>query len=111
MKKNRISMFMEATFKYGDKEFKEDVYIPFPIFIGAIRKFFDSKLVGLDGTDNAIWNILVDLGCLDELEYNSDIQEYCKELYKGSEFEEEDYEEWKDNYELDNGLGKYSEEE
>ena len=110
MKKNRVSMFMEVTFKYGDKEFKEDVYIPFPIFIEAVRKLFGSNMVSLDGTDNAIWNILVDLECLDNLENNEYIQEYCKELYKGSEFEEEDYEEWKENYEFDNNLGKYAEE-
>ena len=111
MKKNRVNMFMEVTFKYGDEEFRDDVYIPFPILIEAVRKYCDSKLVGLDGTDNAIWNLLVDLKCIDELEYNEDIIEICKELYKGSEFEEEDYEEWKDNYEFDHNLGAYAEEE
>lgn len=113
MKKNRVRMFMTVEFKYPGTEevVKEDVYIPFPIFIEAVRKFFDSKLVGIDGTDNAIWNILVDLGCLDNLEDNEDIQEYCKEAYKGSEFEEEDFEDFKDEYEMLHNLGEYAEEE
>lgn len=110
-KSNRVSMLMEVTFKYGDEEFKEEVWIPFPIFVEAVRKLFDSKLVSLDGTDNAIWNLLVDLDCLDTLEDNSDIQEYCKELYKGSAFEEEDYLEWKDEYEMDHNLGEYANED
>ena len=32
--------------------------------------------------------------------------EYCKELYKGTSFEEEDYEEWKDGYEFDHNLSQ-----
>ena len=111
MKKNRVNMFMEVVFNYGDESFKEEVYIPFPIFINAVRKFFSDGLVTLDGTDNAIWNLLVDLDCLDSLENNDKIQEYCKELYKGSEFEEEDYEYWKDGYEMDHDLGQYAIEE
>ena len=111
MKRDRVRMFMEVTFKYGDEEFKEDVWIPYPIFIEAVRKFFDQNMVGIDGTDNAIWNLLVDLDCLDKLEDNEDIQSYCKELYKGSSYEEEDYEEWKDEYEMLHNLGKYAEEE
>lgn len=110
MKKNRTDMFMEVTFKYGDKEFEEDVYIPFPIFMEAFRRFCDGKLVTVDGTDNAVWNLLVDLDCLYELESNDDLQEICKELYKGSIFEEEDYEDWKETYEMDNNLGEYAEE-
>lgn len=110
MKKNRVNMFMEVIFKYGDEEYREDVYIPFPIFIEAVRKYFDLHLVTLDGTDNAIWNMLVDLDCLDNLEDNEDIQEYCKEMYKGTEYEEEDYEEWKDDYEMLHDLGPYAEE-
>lgn len=111
MRKNRVNMFMEVTFNYGDESFKEEVYIPFPIFIEAVRKFFDSRMVTLDGTDNAIWNMLVDLDCLDSLEDNEDIQKYCKEFYAGSEFEEEDYADWKDDYEMDHGLGEYAIEE
>ena len=112
MKNDRVRMFLDVKFKYpGDEEeHEESVWMPFPIFIEAVRKFFDSKLVGLDGTDNAIWNILVDLDCLDKLEDNEDIQEYCRELYKGTQFEEEDYEDWKDEYEMLHNLGEYAEE-
>lgn len=110
MKNDRIKMLMTVTFKYGDKDFKEEVWIPFPIFIDAVRKVFSKGLVDLDGTNNAIWNMLVDLNCLDTLEDNEDIQEYCQELYRGSSFEEEDYAEWKDDYEMTNNLGQYAEE-
>ena len=111
MKKNRVDMFMEVTFKYGDQEFKTEVYIPYPIFVEAFRRYCDGHLVTVDGTDNAIWNLLVDLDCLYELESNEEIQELCKELYKDSIFEEEDYEDWKDEYEMDHNLGEYAEEQ
>ena len=109
--KNRTNMFMEVTFKYGDEEFKEDVYVPFPILMEALRKWADSNMVTLDGTDNAVWNLLVDLGCIDNIEDNGDIMDICRELYKGSEFEEEDYDSWKEDYEMMHNLGKYAEEE
>ena len=108
MKKNRVDMFMEVTFEYNGEKFDTSVYIPFPICIEAFRRLCDNGLVTVDGTDNAIWNLLVDLGCLYELENNEDFQELCKELYKGSIFEEEDYEEWKDEYEMDHNLGEYA---
>lgn len=108
MKKNRISMFMDATFKYGDEEFETSVYIPFPIFVEAFRRYCDGKFVTIDATDNAIWNLLVDLNCLDSLESDEELQKLCQELYKGSIFEEEDYEVWKDEYEMDHNLGEYA---
>lgn len=111
MKKDRINMLMDVTFKYGDKEEQTSVWIPFTVFINAVRKFADFSSVNLDGTDTAIWNFLVDLDCLDTLEDNENIMEYCRELYKGTSFEEEDYEEWKDDYEFDHNLGQYAEEE
>lgn len=111
MKNDRVRMFMDVTFKYGDKEFTTDVYIPFTIFIEAVRSYCESRMVTMDGTDTAIWNLLVDFNCLSELEDNSDILSKCRELYKGSAYEEEDYEEWKDEYEFDNNLGSYAEEE
>lgn len=45
---------------YKDDYFFYDV--PFDIFCDGIRKYFDDKLVTLDGTDNAIWNTMVELG-------------------------------------------------
>lgn len=113
MKKDRTGMFMDVTFKYpGDeKEYSESVYIPFPIFMQAVRKYCEDSMVTLDGTDNAVWNLLVDFGCLDNLEDDADIQEYCRELYKGTEYEEEDYEFWKDEYEMLHDLGEYALEE
>ena len=102
MKKDRLSMFLEVTFKYpGDEqEYSEDVYLPFPIFIEAFRKWADSNMVTIDGTDNAVWNFLADLDCLDNLEDNEELMSICRELYKGSSFEEEDYEDWIEDYKM-----------
>lgn len=110
MDKDRIRMLMTVTFKYKDdnEEHEESVWIPYPIFMDAIRKYFESNMVTLDGTDTAIWNMLVELDCLDFLEDNETVMEYCRELYKGSVYEEEDYEAWVDEYEMLHDLGEYA---
>lgn len=42
--------------------------IPFEKKIEAIRQYFDDRLVTLDGTDNAVWNSLVDFdGLIDDI--------------------------------------------
>ena len=111
MKKDRVDILMDVEFKYGEDKQEVTVYIPFPIFIQAVKRFSNlNNMVELDGTDNAIWNLLVDFGCIDNLENNEEIISYCKELYQGTSFEEEDYEEWKDDYEYDHNLGQYAEE-
>lgn len=113
MSNDRTNVSMDVEFTYPGEDGateKTSVYVPFPILIEAIRKFFDSNLVKLDGKDNDIWNTLLDLGCdFYELEDNEDIIAYCKEQYKGSSYEEEDFEEWKDEYEMLNNLGEYAE--
>ena len=113
MKKDRTNVSMDVEFSYPGREDStetESVYVPFDILMQAIRKFFDFRLVTLDGTDTNVWNALVDLGFdFDELEDNEDVINYCRELYKGSSYEEEDFEYWKDDYELMNNLGAYAE--
>lgn len=107
MQKDRLSMFLEVSFKYpgDDKEYDYDVYMPFPIFIEAFRKLAEGyNMVTVDGTDNAIWNFLVDLDCIDTLEDSEDFLEICRELYKGSSFEEEDYEDFVDDYKMDHNI-------
>lgn len=110
MRENRIRMLMEVEFTYGDFKDKVDVWVPFPVFINAVRDYCDIRSVTLDGTDTSIWNLLVDLECVNKFEDDEDFVKKCVELYKGTEFEEEDYEMWKDEYEFDHNLGKYAEE-
>lgn len=104
-------MYVNFTYPGEGGETEEAfVYVPYPICIEALRKFFASNLVTLDGKDNDIWNTLIDLG-LDmlDLEDNDEFISICKELYAGSEFEEEDFEDWKDSYEMLHNLGEYAE--
>lgn len=41
--------------------------VPFESLMEAVRTYFDNQLVTIDGTDNAVYNALVDLGCLDDI--------------------------------------------
>lgn len=113
MNNNRTNVSMTVKFTYPGEEGStenESVYVPFPILIEAIRKFFSANLVKLDGKDNDIWNTLLDLGFdFYSLEDNQEIMDYCRELYTGSAYEEEDFEYWKDEYEMLNNLGEYAE--
>lgn len=90
--KNRTSTEIEVKLNINGKEQEEFVYVPFPIFIDAIRKMFDSSLITLDGKDNDIWNIFVDLGAIDNFSDNDEFINICKEMYSGSKYEEEDIE-------------------
>ena len=112
-KNNRTDCLMYVEFNYNknglDITEEESVYIPFPIFVEAFRKYADRyKMVGIDGTDNAIWNLLVDLDAISTLEDDNYFIELCKELYKGSEYEEDDYEYFCDEVEMLNEIGEYA---
>lgn len=109
MRDNRTKMMMEVSFEYGGESFKEDVWVPFPIFVEAVRRLFDMNSVTLDGTDRSIWNLLVELNLIYELEDRREFIDLCRELYSGSAYEEEDYAEWRDEHEAEYGLGKYAE--
>lgn len=110
MKNDRTNTSMYVSFTYpgeGGETEETMVYIPFSIYMTSLRKIFDANMVRLDGKDNDIWNLLVDLGFdFDNLEDNDDFIDYCRELYKGSEYEEEDFEDWKDTYEMMHNLGE-----
>ena len=106
-------MYVDFTYPgEGGETEQEFVYVPYPVFMEALRKVFDANLVKLDGKDNDIWNLLIDLGFdFDKLEDHEEFINFCKELYKGSEYEEEDFEYWKDTYEMMHNLGEYAETE
>ena len=113
MKNDRTNASMYVNFTYpgeGGETEETSVYVPYPIFMSALRKYFDARLINLDGKDNDIWNTFIDLGMdVYDLEDNDEFIEYCKELYKGSDYEEEDFEDWKDTYEMMHNLGEYAE--
>lgn len=98
MRNNRTDMMIEAEFECEGHKESVDVWVPFEVFVSAARKWFDGKSVGLDGTDNAIWNALVDLGAIGALEDDGLFCELCAEAYKGTAYEEDDYAEWLDEY-------------
>lgn len=101
MRKDRTSNLMEVEFELNGKKDTVDVWIPFDIYVEAIRKLCDYKMVGIDGTDNSIWNLFVELGCIDDFADNDDFIDICKDLYKGTSYEEDDYDEWKSYMEED----------
>ena len=87
---------MTIYYEFEYKSIKEDFSyeVPFEKQIEAIRKYFDNQLVTLDGTDNDIWNALVDLDCIDTiLDTMEDwLYEQCKEMAY------EDYQDYVDWY-------------
>ena len=98
MRNNRVDMMIEVEFEYAGHKESADVWVPFEVFAKAARKWFDGKSVGLDGTDNAIWNALVDLNAIGALEDDKLFNELCAEEYKGTAYEEDDYAEWLEGY-------------
>lgn len=93
-KNNRTNSLMYVEFEYEGTKEEVSIWIPFPIFVDAIRETFSDNLIKLDGTDNSIWNMFVDLGIIDEFEDNEEFIKHCQELYKHSKYRDEDYEEW-----------------
>jgi len=106
-KKNGTSYYMYLNFKYGDKEFKVEIDIPFDILVEAIRQYSEAiKDVVLDGTDRAIWNLFSELDALEQLAEEEYVLNRCKELYLKSRYYEDDLEEWTEEYEYDNDIKK-----
>lgn len=109
MKKDRTNTLLDdVPFKYGDVEIKDSIWVPFEVFVEAIRQYFDDGLVTIDGTDNAIWNRFVDLEMIDKFEDNEDFMDVVKQVYMESSYYEEDLEDVIDDYEYDHDLGKYA---
>lgn len=116
-----------AEFEFKNKITEEDVRfeyeVPFETFIEAVKEYFDVHYeVTLDGRDNKIWNMLVDLGemvdedIIQEFIDNEDIQESLREKVKeeaeakfdelcqeeaDEEVDDEDEEDLNESYEID----------
>lgn len=110
-RKNETGYDIEVTFMYEkDPSTKSVEYIdiPFDIFAEGIRMYGSMKSVNLDGTDISLWNLMVELRALDIIAEDKDFLDYCKELYLKSHYYEDDYEDWKDDYEYMHDLGEYA---
>lgn len=97
MRSNRIDAMMDVEFEKDGRKDSVSVWIPFDTFMGAVRKYFDARLVTLDGTDSAVWNALVDCDAVGGLMDNDEILSICADNYKGTKYEEEDYSDWLDD--------------
>jgi DNA-binding ferritin-like protein (Dps family) len=59
---NKTNYYMTFIFDYKDEKQHYSWDLSFSALVDAIRTYFDSRNVTLDGTDNAIWEIVgVDL--------------------------------------------------
>ncbi len=94
MRKDRTSMTIDVEFMHGERKESVTVWVPFSVFMSAVRRWFSGESVGLDGTDNAIWNALVELDAIDAIESNSQFVELCADEYRGTAYEADDYAEW-----------------
>lgn len=112
MKKDRTNYDIEVEFTHPEtgETVSTFVYIPFEIFVETVRKYCEIKKdVVLDGTDVDIWNLFVEIdGAFDTFMYDDDFVDICREKYDNSYYKEEDFEEWKDEYDFDHEIGEYT---
>ena len=93
---NKTDFYIYYDLEYKGHKESYSYDIPFDIFVEGIRKFFDDRMAPIDGTDNAVWNVIADLGedafdhIFDEME--DWFKERCKEPA------EEEFREWAEEY-------------
>ena len=66
------------------KEHQEESWayeLTFEDKMAAIRAYFDNFMVNIDGKDNDVWNVLVDLGVIDDILDSMEdwLIDYCKD--------------------------------
>jgi len=83
MKKNKSGFeVLFDEFEYKGHKSHYFYEIPFEKFIEGVRVYFDNQMVTLDGTDNAVWNALVQFpDIFDTVEYEMEdwFKEHCRE--------------------------------
>lgn len=99
-KKGRTEYSMEITFTSKEGSETIDVYIPFDVFCDALCDYSENIWdVRLDGTNTDVWNLFAQFdGVLDEIAENESFLEKCKEYYSKSNYYDEDYDEWHEEY-------------
>jgi hypothetical protein len=111
-RKNATGFDINVELKFKDKVFTETVDIPFEVFIEAFRQYADYKDVTIDAKDTRVWNLLIDLGAVENLAEQENFLSIAKELYLKSAYYEEDLENWteemQDDYDFENKLGEYA---
>ena len=83
---NAITVEFEFKNKLTQEDVSFDYEVSLEIFVEAVKEYFDSHYdVTLNGRDNKIWNMLVDLGemvnedLIQEFIDNEDIQDSLRE--------------------------------
>lgn len=103
---------IEVTFTHPETEESETTYVEVTdeMVLEALKNYAKNiALVDFNGTDNKLWNFLIDLGVnFDNLTELPGFEEDLQSLYKGSSAEDEDFEEWKDDYDFEHDLGDYA---
>ena len=107
--KDRTNISMTVRFSDLDSGWEPedvDVYVPFEVFMAALRDYFSARTVNLDGTDSAIWNALMDIRAdVDGLEDDEEFINLCKKHYAGTRYEADDRAYWIEEHEAAKGLG------
>lgn len=99
MRKDRTEMLIDVVFESDGHSEEVPVWVPFSVFVDAVRKYFFDHDVNLDGRDVSIWNAFVSLESIERFEDNDEFIGICRDLYMESEYKETDFEDWKDSLE------------
>lgn len=83
-------------FEYNGHQEGYDYEVPYEDLMGAIRAFFDARMVNMDGKDNDVWNVLVELEALDNVLDSEEVEEWLFEHCKEDAYQS--YIEWCDWY-------------
>lgn len=75
-------------FEYKGKMKYYSYEVPFDVVCDGIRYYFDNQGVNLDGTNRCIWNAIVGLSAIDELEDTDDVIKYCMDACRDIAYEE-----------------------
>lgn len=95
-RKNETGYYIYYDLEYKGHQEDWCYDIPFEKLMSAIRKWFDDKLINIDGTDTSVWNALNDLGrdTIDTI--FDDMEDWLKEQCAAEA--EEEFREWVDWY-------------
>ena len=116
MRENRTNFEMDVTFVHPEtrESQKVSVDIPFDVFVESVVEYMDRyKDVKIDGTNTDVWNMFYSLNdyIFDNLVDDEDFIAICYKRYKQSSYIDDDFDDWVDDYEYENNMGKYSDDD
>lgn len=103
----RTDYTMNVDFKYpgDDNTYEVIVNIPVSIFCEVFKSWFlSARSLLIEGTDGSIQELASSLCDIEDIVSDDYFWESCKDLYFKSSAYEEDYKEWKEEYEYDNDI-------